>query len=64
MKLDDIVEMGYTKTTERYADYEIWAKNNSRVLFSPSNGRVVVEYNVNSQNGKEFHDLYVTEQNN
>ena len=59
MNLDDLVGLGYRKTEHVFACYEIWAYKSSRVLFNPENNSVVIEYNINTKKGENFHKEYI-----
>jgi len=61
MNLDDILQIGYKDTGAVFADYKIFMKDDSRVLFNPNNNIVVVEYSINSERGKKFTEEYTNE---
>ena len=61
MRLDDIVEIGYEKSAHNFGGYEIWMKDDSRILFDQHNNKVIAEYSIKDRKGKEFHNNYVGE---
>ena len=56
-----MVGLGYKNTGHTFGDYQIWKRDNSRILFNQYNNNVIAEYNINSREGKEFHEQYVNE---